>query len=149
MHGSGGGGQVLATASGGGSAKLLLRQDSSGSHSGSDSALSPMQPSPADPEKMRQLQEEAITHKEYVEMSLRDTGWRNSDPDPSYMRPVEKKTKHKDSPYDVAHVQEVLSRSSKLRMLRDQKAAAKRNRRAEAQEAAEQAALSYVRAATG
>ena len=149
--GSGGGGQVLATASGGGSAKLLLRQDSSGSHSGSDSALSPMQPSPADPEKMRQLQEEAITHKEYVEMSLRDTGWSKSEPEPSYMRPVDKKKKKKqdDPEYDVTHVQEVLSRSSKLRMLRDQKAAAKRNRRAEAQEAAEQAALSYVRAATG
>lgn len=147
-NGGGGGGQVLAKA-GGGSAKLLQRQDSSGSHSGSDSALSPMQP--ADPEKMRQLQQEAITHKEYVEMSLRDTGWSKSNPEPSYMRPVDKKKKkkHMDPEYDVMHVQEVLSRSSKLRILRDQKAAAKRNRRAEAQEVAEQAALSYVRAATG
>jgi hypothetical protein len=67
------------------------------------------------------------------------------------MRPVDKKKKkkHMDPEYDVMHVQEVLSRSSKLRILRDQKAAAKRNRRAEAQEVAEQAALSYVRAATG
>ena len=84
-------------------------------------------------------------------MSLRDTGWSRSEPEPSYMRPVEKKKKKnkKDTAYDVTHVQEVLSRSSKIRMLRDQKAAAKRNRRAEAQEAAEKAAVSYVRAATG
>lgn len=147
--GTGGGGLVLATAGGGSDKRQLQRQDSYGSNSGSDSASSPKQQSPADPEKMRQLQQEAITHKEYVEMSLRDTGWAKSEEEPSYMRPVEKKKKHKDTTYDVTHVQEVLSRSSKLRMLRDQKAAAKRNRRVEAQEAAEQAAVSYVRAATG
>ena len=148
--GSGGGGQILATSGRGEKQLLLQRQDSSVSHSGSDTASSPMQPSP-DPEKMRQLQKEAITHKEYVEMSLRDTGWSKSEPEPSYMRPVEKKKKKNqmDSRYDVTHVQEVLSRSSKLRMLRDQKAAAKRSRRAEAQDAAEHAAVSYVRAATG
>ena len=150
--GSGGGGQILATTSGSGEKQLLLqRQDSSASLSGSDTA-SPTQPSP-DPEKMRQLQKEAITHKEYVEMSLRDTGWSKAESEPSYMRPVEKKKKKKknqtDAGYDVTHVQEVLNRSSKLRVLRDQKAAAKRSRRAEAQEAAEQAAVSYVRAATG
>jgi hypothetical protein len=162
--GGGGGGTVLAKARGGSRDEQQpppqpLSATSSATSSGS--ATSPM--TLADPKKMRALQDEAITHKEYVEMSLENTGWGRSEPEPSFMRPVEKKSKkskkkqhNDDAPSaayeeEIAHVQEVLSRSSKLRMLRDQKAAAKRDRRAGAnvQAAAENAAVSYVRAATG
>ena len=61
-----------------------------------------------------------------------DTGFDMREPEPSYARAVDKRPRgrrsrgaHEDQ---VEHVQEVLSRSSKLRELRDQKARARRDR---------------------
>ena len=136
LAGGGGGGPPAGLFSGGGDnagagGMVLAKAGGSGDSSDSDR-------SPKDPAKMAALQADAITHKEYVESTLKNTGFNAKGPEPSFMRPVEKKTRGRSrekgsSPKpayedEVAHVQEVLSRSSKLRTLRDQKAAAKRER---------------------
>ena len=73
-----------------------------------------------------------ISGRDQTVLRAADTGFDMREPEPSYARAVDKRPRgrrsrgaHEDQ---VEHVQEVLSRSSKLRELRDQKARARRDR---------------------